>query len=73
MSLDCEATLQTTSVPSGSKRSIEEDEVDGGSVKRVKVEPLADSNTKGFTYMGNYIEKSLLIVILATGHMLLNE
>lgn len=56
VSLDFEASPQTTCLPAGSKRSIEEDEVDGGSVKRVKVEPLADGSTKGLTYMGNYLE-----------------
>ncbi|KAB5539930.1 hypothetical protein PHYPO_G00094800 [Pangasianodon hypophthalmus] len=48
-----EATLCTTSV--GSKRSIEEDEVDGGSVKRVKLEPSAASGSKGLTYMGDAV------------------
>ncbi|XP_060773928.1 ribonuclease H1 [Neoarius graeffei] len=50
-----EATLPSTSVPVGSKRSIEEDEVDGGSVKRVKLEPSAANSTKGFTYMGDAV------------------
>lgn len=61
--LDSEATLQTTSVPTGSKRPVEEDEVDGGSVKRVKLEPSAASSTKGLTYMGNNVEDVLLIII----------
>ncbi|MCI4389532.1 hypothetical protein PGIGA_G00099160 [Pangasianodon gigas] len=50
-----EATLCTTSVPVCSKRSIEEDEVDGGSVKRVKLEPSAASGSKALTYMGDAV------------------
>lgn len=61
VSLDSEASLQTTSAPAGSKRSIDEDEVDGGSAKRVKLEPSAPSSTKGLTYMGNNLENFLVI------------
>ncbi|XP_060722375.1 ribonuclease H1 isoform X1 [Tachysurus vachellii] len=49
------ATQSTISVPVGSKRPIEEDEVDGGSVKRVKLESSAAESTKGFTYMGDAV------------------
>lgn len=61
VSLDSEATLQTTSAPAGSKRSIDEDEVDGGSVKRVKLEASAPNSTKGLTYMGNNVENFSVI------------
>ncbi|KAK3516792.1 hypothetical protein QTP70_023671 [Hemibagrus guttatus] len=50
-----EATKHTTSVPVGSKRSIEEVEVDGGSVKRVKLESSGAESTKGLTYMGDAV------------------
>lgn len=50
-----EATLHTPSVPVCSKRSIEEDEVDGGSAKRAKLEPSAASSSSGLTYMGDAV------------------
>lgn len=61
--LDFEATLPSTSVPVSSKRSTEEDEVDGGSVKRVKPEPSAANSTNRFTYMGNNFENILSISV----------
>lgn len=55
--LDSEATPRTPSVPVGSKRSFEGDEVDGGSVKRAKLGPsAANSSTSALTYMGNNFE-----------------
>lgn len=53
VSLGSHTSLDITSAPAGSKRSLEEDEVDGGGVKRVKLEESAASSTKGLTYMGN--------------------
>ncbi|XP_053470110.1 ribonuclease H1 isoform X1 [Ictalurus furcatus] len=50
-----EATLHTPSVPVCSKRSVEEDEVDGGSVKRAKLDPSAANSTSGLTYMGDAV------------------
>lgn len=67
VSLEPEATKHTTSVPVASKRSVE-DEVDEGSVKRVKLEPSAAESTKGFTYMGNNLETFLKVV----GFILIN-
>lgn len=61
VSLEPEATKHTTSVPVASKRSVEEEEVDEGSVKRVKLEPSAAESTKGFTYMGNNLETFLKV------------
>lgn len=59
VSPESEATQSTISVPAGPKRPIEEDEVDGGSVKRVKLESSAAESTKGYTYMGNNHETFL--------------
>ncbi|XP_046691964.1 ribonuclease H1 isoform X1 [Silurus meridionalis] len=51
-----EATLPSTSVPVGSKRSIEDDEGDvGASKKRAKHEPSVDDETKGLTCMGDAV------------------